>query len=43
MMQGLQHMKIKIPQKDPEDEEDSQMKQQAELGQMTGSRAEPSH
>jgi len=36
MMQGLQHMKIKIPQKDPEDEEDSQMKQQAELGQMTG-------
>jgi hypothetical protein len=36
MMQGLQHMKIKIPQKDPEDEEDSGMKQQAELGQMTG-------
>jgi len=36
MMQGLQHMKIKIPQKDPEDEEDSDMKQQAELGQMTG-------
>jgi len=36
MMQGLQHMKIKIPQKDPEDEEDSQMKQQAELAQMTG-------
>ena len=36
MMQGLQHMKIKIPQKSPEDEEDSDMKQQAELGQMTG-------
>lgn len=36
MMQGLQHMTIKIPQKDPEDEEDSDMKQQAELGQMTG-------
>lgn len=36
LMQGLQHMKIKIPQKNPEDEEDSDMKQQAELGQMTG-------
>ena len=36
MMQGLQHMKVSVPQKDPEDEEDSQMKQQAELGQMTG-------
>ena len=36
MMQGLQHMKIKIPQKNPEDEDDSDMKQQAELGQMTG-------
>ena len=35
-LQGLQHMKIKIPQKDPEDEEDSQVKQQAELGQLTG-------
>lgn len=35
-LQGLQHMKIKIPQKNPEDEEDSQVKQQAELGQMTG-------
>ena len=36
MMQGLQHMKIKIPQKNPEDEEDSPIKEQAELGQMTG-------
>jgi hypothetical protein len=36
MMQGLQHMKIKIPQKSPEDEEDSPIKQQSELGQMTG-------
>ena len=35
-LQGLQHMKIKIPQKDPEDEEDSQVKQQAELSQLTG-------
>ena len=35
-LQGIQHMKIKIPQKNPEDEEDSQMKQQAELAQMTG-------
>ena len=35
-LQGLQHMKIKIPQKNPDDEEDSQMKQQAELSQMTG-------
>ena len=35
-LQGLQHMKIKIPQKNPDDEEDSDMKQQAELGQMTG-------
>ena len=36
MMQGIQHMKVKIPQKHEEDEEDSDMKQQAELGQMTG-------
>lgn len=36
MMQGLQHMKIKIPQKNPDDEEDSPIKEQAELGQMTG-------
>ena len=36
MMQGLQHMKVSVPQKNPEDEEDSQKKQQAELGQMTG-------
>jgi hypothetical protein len=36
MMQGLQHMKIKIPQKDLEDEEDSPIKEQSELGQMTG-------
>ena len=35
MMQGLQHMKIKIPQK-REDEEDSDMKRQAEAGQMSG-------
>ena len=35
-LQGLQHMKIKIPQKSPEDEEDSQVKQQAELSQLTG-------
>jgi hypothetical protein len=36
MMQGLQHMKIKIEQKSTEDEEDSDMKQQAEVGQMAG-------
>jgi hypothetical protein len=36
MMQGLQHMKIKIPQKSIDDEEDSDMKQQAEVGQMAG-------
>lgn len=36
MMQGLQHMKIKIPQKRIDDEEDSDMKQQAEVGQMAG-------
>ena len=35
-LHGIQHMKIKIPQKNPEDEEDSQVKQQAELAQMTG-------
>lgn len=35
-LQGLQHMKIKIPQKNPDDEEDSQVKQQAELSQLTG-------
>ena len=35
MMQGLQHMKIKIPQK-RNDEEDSDMKRQAEAGQMSG-------
>jgi hypothetical protein len=35
-LQGLQHMKVKIPQKDPDDEEDSQVKQQAELSQLTG-------
>tara|TARA_R100000734_G_C3319030_1_gene114086 strand:+ start:4262 stop:5551 length:1290 start_codon:yes stop_codon:yes gene_type:complete len=35
MMQGLQHMKIKIPQK-RDDEEDSDMKRQAEAGQMSG-------
>ena len=26
MMQGLQHMKVSVPQKDPEDEEDSRAK-----------------
>ena len=36
MMQGLQHMKIKVPQKKTEDEEDSPIKEQSELGQMTG-------
>jgi len=36
MMQGLQHMKIKVPQKHEEDEEDSDMKRQAEAGQMSG-------
>lgn len=36
MMQGLQHMKISVPQKHEDDEEDSDKKQQAELGQMTG-------
>ena len=35
-LQGIQHMKIKVPQKHEEDEEDSQMKQQAEAGQMSG-------
>jgi len=35
-LQGLQHMKIKIPQKHEEDEEDSDMKRQAEAGQMSG-------
>ncbi len=35
-LQGLQHMKIKIPQKRTDDEEDSQVKQQTELAQMTG-------
>lgn len=36
MMQGLQHMKIKVPQKKTEEEEDSPIKEQSELGQMTG-------
>ena len=35
-LQGLQHMKIKVPQKHDEDEEDSDMKRQAEAGQMSG-------
>jgi hypothetical protein len=35
-LQGLQHMKIKVPQKHEEDEEDSDMKRQAEAGQMSG-------
>tara|TARA_R110001632_G_scaffold1417_3_gene6202 strand:+ start:4412 stop:5683 length:1272 start_codon:yes stop_codon:yes gene_type:complete len=36
-LQGLQHMKIKISQdKHEEDEEDSDMKRQAEAGQMSG-------
>ena len=36
-LQGLQHMKIKIPQDEhEEDEEDSDMKRQAEAGQMSG-------
>ena len=35
-LQGLQHMKIKIPQNHEDDEEDSDVKQQAEVGQLTG-------